>query len=51
VAKALHDGKEELVATFPSFALFQPQSMAKVLEGVPLHPGAAKYYREIGLAK
>jgi len=51
VVKALHDGKEDLVATFPPFALFQPQSMAKVLEGVPLHPGAAKYYREIGLAK
>ena len=51
VAKALHDGKEDLVATFPPFALFQPQNMAKVLEGVPLHPGAMKYYREIGLAK
>jgi TRAP-type uncharacterized transport system substrate-binding protein len=25
--------------------------MAKSLEGVPLHPGALKYYREIGLAK
>src|SRR5256712_7278358 len=51
VAKALHDGKEDLVATFPPFALFQPQNMAKVLEGVPLHPGAMKYYREIGLTK
>jgi len=51
VAKTLHDGKEDLVATFPPFALFHPQNMAKVLEGVPLHPGAMKYYREIGLAK
>jgi len=51
VAKALHDGKEDLVATFPPFALFQPQNMPKVLEGVPLHPGAMKYYKEIGLAK
>jgi TRAP-type uncharacterized transport system substrate-binding protein len=25
--------------------------MAKVLEGVPPHPGAMKYYGEIGLAK
>src|SRR5438105_10348673 len=51
VAKALHDGKEDLVATFPPFALFQPQNMAKSLEGVPLHPGAMKYYREIGISK
>jgi len=51
VAKALHDGKQDLVATFPPFGLFQPQNMAKSLEGVPLHPGALKYYREIGLAK
>jgi TRAP-type uncharacterized transport system substrate-binding protein len=50
VAKALHDGKEDLVATFPPFGLFQPRNMAKVLEGVPLHPGAMKYYKEIGLA-
>jgi TRAP transporter TAXI family solute receptor len=51
VAKALHDGKQDLVATFPPFGLFQPQNMAKSLESVPLHPGALKYYREIGLAK
>jgi len=51
VAKALHDGKEDLVATFPPFGLFQPQNMAKPLEGVPLHPGAMKYYREIGISK
>jgi len=43
VAKALHDGKEDLVATFPPFGLFQPRNMAKVLEGVPLHPAAMKY--------
>ena len=51
VAKALHDNKQDLVATFPPFGLFQPQNMAKPLEGVPFHPGAMKYYREIGLAK
>jgi uncharacterized protein len=51
VTKGLHDNKQDLVATFPPFALFQPQNMAKSLEGVPLHAGAMKYYREIGLAK
>ena len=51
VAKALHGGKEDLVATFPPFALFQPQNMAKPLEGVPLHPGAMKFYKEMGMSK
>lgn len=51
VARALHDNKADLQGTFPPFALFSPQSMAKPIQGVPLHPGALKYYREIGLAK
>jgi uncharacterized protein len=51
VAKALHDGKQDLVATFPPFGLFQPQNMAKPLMGVEMHPGAVKYYKEIGLLK
>jgi hypothetical protein len=51
VAKALHDNKQDLVATFPPFGLFQPQNMAKPLQGVQLHPGATKYYKEAGLLK
>lgn len=51
VAKALHDNKQDLVATFPPFGLFQPQNMAKALKGVPMHPGAVRYYKEIGLKK
>lgn len=51
VAKALHDNKQDLLGTFPPFGLFQPQGMAKPLLGVPMHPGAMKYYSEIGLAK
>lgn len=49
--KALHDSKQDLVATFPPFALFQPQSMAKPLQGVQFHAGAEKFYREAGLLK
>jgi TRAP transporter TAXI family solute receptor len=49
--KALHDGKQDLVATFPPFALFQPQNMAKPLQGVQFHAGAEKFYREAGLLK
>ncbi len=51
VAKALHDNKAELQSIFPPFGLFNPQHMAKAIQGVPFHPGALKYYREIGLAK
>jgi hypothetical protein len=51
VAKALHDNKQDLVATFPPFGLFQPQNMAKPLLGVPMHPGAMKYFKEAGLLK
>src|SRR2546423_2276297 len=49
--KALHENKQDLAATFPPFALFQPQNMAKPLQGVAFHPGALEFYREAGLAK
>ena len=49
--KGLHDSKQDLAATFPPFALFDPQNMAKPLQGVPFHAGAEKYYREAGLLK
>jgi hypothetical protein len=49
VTKALHDNKPALAATFPPFNLFRPDNMAKPVQDVELHPGALKYYREIGL--
>ena len=49
VAKALHENKAALAATFPPFNLFVPDKMAKPVRDVELHPGALKYYREIGL--
>ena len=51
VAKALHDNRDDLKATFPPFALFNPASMAKPIRGVPFHPGAIRYYKEIGLIR
>jgi TRAP transporter TAXI family solute receptor len=50
VTKAIHDNKAGLAATFPPFALFKPDNMAKIVKDVPFHPGALKFYREIGLA-
>ena len=50
VTKALYESKQELMATFPPFALFNPKTMAKPLQSVPFHPGALKFYREAGIA-
>lgn len=49
VTKTLHDNKAALVAIFKPFVLFQPDHMAKVIKDMPFHPGALKYYKEIGL--
>ena len=51
VAKALYENKQDLAATFAPFALFDPKKMAKPLEGVPVHPGALKFYKEAGIAQ
>lgn len=51
VVKALHDNKKMLVGIFRPFALFNPDRMATVVQDVPFHPGALKYYKEIGLVK
>src|SRR5215510_3620422 len=40
VVKALHESKNDLVATFPPFALFAPEQMAKPVKNVAIHPGA-----------
>jgi TRAP transporter TAXI family solute receptor len=49
VTKTLHDNKPALVAAFPPMALFNPAGMAKPLKAVPFHPGALKFYQEVGL--
>jgi TRAP transporter TAXI family solute receptor len=50
VVKALHDNKQMLVSIFKPFVLFNPKHMATPIKDVPFHPGALKYYKEIGLA-
>jgi TRAP transporter TAXI family solute receptor len=51
VAKAIHESARELAQTFAPFRLFDPRQMAKPLAGVPMHPGAMRFYREAGLMK
>lgn len=49
VVKAMHDNKKGLVASFKALGEFNPAAMVKNLgAGVKYHPGAIKYYREIG---
>ena len=50
VTKALHQNKAALAATFPPFNLFVPDQMVKPVKDVEFHPGALKYYREVGIA-
>ena len=50
VTKTLHDNKAALAAAFKPFGLFDPSHMAVVVHDVPFHPGALKYYKEIGIA-
>lgn len=51
IVKAIYENKQDLVATFPPFAIFDPKRMPKPNEGVPFHAGALKFYKEAGLAK
>ena len=49
VVKALHGGKKKLFASFkPLGANFSPNRMTKKIPRIEFHPGAIKYYKEIG---
>ncbi|HEX4927260.1 MAG TPA: TAXI family TRAP transporter solute-binding subunit [Burkholderiales bacterium] len=50
-AKVMHDNAKEMGDAFGPLKLFDPQDMAKPFEGVQYHPGAIKYYKEIGIWK
>jgi len=47
LVKALHDSQKDLATTFGVFNEFKPDDMAKKFP-IPYHPGAIKYYTEIG---
>ena len=50
VTKALYGGKKDLFASFkPLGANFSPQRMAKILVAGEYHPGAIKFYNEVGM--
>jgi hypothetical protein len=49
IVKTFMDKREDLVKAYPAFKTFDPKEAAKAENiGIPLHPGAAKYYKEQG---
>jgi TRAP-type uncharacterized transport system substrate-binding protein len=48
ITKSLHGNEKGLLAAFSGLEGFSPQRMAKKLEALHYHPGAIKYYTEIG---
>jgi TRAP transporter TAXI family solute receptor len=48
LAKLLHDHPKELAANFGALSDFDPNRMAKDMGPVQFHPGAIKFYKEIG---
>ena len=51
VVKAIHENMEGLVAAHPSFNAMNPDNIAVQQPDVTYHPGAVRYYKEIGIWK
>ena len=50
ITKAICEGRDELVNSFAAWGSFTVAGAAREM-AFPLHPGAAKYYKEIGVLK
>jgi hypothetical protein len=48
VVKALHGNKKGLLASFKGLGGFKPNRMTKKYAGLQYHPGAIKFYKEVG---
>ena len=49
VVKAMHGNQPDLKKAFPGLGLFDPNKMVKKFKGLTYHPGAIKFYKEVGL--
>lgn len=49
VVKAMHDTKDKMASIFAPLAAFDPKDMAKPFKSIDYHPGAKKFYQEIGI--
>jgi hypothetical protein len=50
LTKAMYENKPDLAAAFGAFNRFAPDAMHQA-NPVPYHPGAVKFYKEVGLIK
>ena len=50
ITKAICEGQKELVEAFATWGTFTVEGAAREM-AYPLHPGAARYYKEIGVLK
>ena len=50
LAKVLNENKAYLVQMGASYEVFDPKTTAFAVQ-VPLHPGAVRYYKEVGVIK
>lgn len=48
ITKLMHDNPDALAANFAALRAFAPDKMAKKEDPAKYHPGAVKFYREIG---
>ena len=49
LVKAVHANKQALIKGHPSFRRFVPGRMAKQYSAIDYHPGAVRFYKEIGI--
>lgn len=47
LAKLFYEKQKEFVAIVPIFRLYKPKQLSRD-QGMPFHPGAEKFYREVG---
>ncbi len=48
-AKVMHENGKAMAEAFPPFALFDAKTMAREAGPLQYHPGAIRFYREIGI--
>jgi uncharacterized protein len=48
MVKAMHDNKKAMAEVFGVMNLFDPNRMATQLDPIQFHPGAIKFYKEVG---
>lgn len=49
LTKAMYEGKEQMAQTFPPFNAFNPDDMANDVGVSEFHPGAIRFYKEVGI--